>query len=48
MNDFLTAQLHVSSGIVFNSLQKSNRKAMNRNWSNLKANPALKTKMGNK
>ena len=23
---------------------KSNRKAMNRNWSNLKANPALKTK----
>ena len=28
--------------------QKSNRKAMNRNWSNQKANPALKTKMGNK
>ena len=23
---------------------KSNRKAMNRNWSNKKANPALKTK----
>ena len=28
--------------------QKSNRKAMNRNWSNQKANPALKTKAGNK
>ena len=29
-------------------LSKSNRKAMNRNWSNQKANPALKTKAGNK
>ena len=28
--------------------EKSNRKAMNRNWSNQKANPALKTNMGNK
>ena len=27
---------------------KSNRKAMNRNWSNQKANPALKAKTGNK
>ena len=27
---------------------KSNRKAMNGNWSNQKANPALKTKTGNK
>ena len=27
---------------------KSNRKAMNRNWCNQKANPALKTKAGNK
>ena len=27
---------------------KSNRKTMNRNWSNQKANPALKTKAGNK
>ena len=27
---------------------KRNRKAMNRNWSNQKANPALKTKAGNK
>ena len=26
----------------------SNSKAMNRNWSNQKANPALKTKAGNK
>ena len=25
-----------------------NRKAMNRNWSNQKSNPALKTKAGNK
>ena len=30
------------------STVKSNRKAMNRNWSNQKANPALKTKAGNK
>ena len=29
-------------------LPKSKRKAMNRNWSNQKANPALKTKAGNK
>ena len=27
---------------------ENNRKAMNRNWSNQKANPALKTKAGNK
>ena len=27
---------------------KSNRKAMNRNWSNQKSNPALKTKAGNR
>ena len=27
---------------------KCNRKAMNRNWSNQKSNPALKTKAGNK
>ena len=27
---------------------ESNRKAMNRNWSNQKANPALKTKTGSK
>ena len=29
-------------------MSKRNRKAMNRNWSNQKANPALKTKAGNK
>ena len=28
--------------------EKSNRKAMNRNWGDRKANPALKTKTGNK
>ena len=33
--------LHSESG-------RSNRKAMNRNWSNQKANPAVKTKAGNK
>ena len=27
---------------------ESNRKAMNRNWSNQMAHPALKTKTGNK
>ena len=32
--------------ITFNF--KSKRKAMNRNWGNQKANPALKTKTGNK
>ena len=31
-----------------NSANKSNRKAMNRNWSNQKANPTLKPKTGNK
>ena len=29
-------------------IYKSNRKTMNRNWGNQKANPALKTKTGNK
>ena len=29
-------------------ISRSNRKAMNRNWSNQKSNPALKTKAGNK
>ena len=29
-------------------VKKRNRKAMNRNWGNQKANPALKTKTGNK
>ena len=31
---------------IFN-FNKSNRKAMNRNWSNQKANPAFKAKAGN-
>ena len=30
----------------FDKDRKSNEKAMNRNWSNQKTNPALKTKMG--
>ena len=42
-----------ASGISFycccvNDDKESNRKAMNRNWSNQKANTALKTKAGNK
>ena len=36
------------STICANRYHKSNRKAMNRNWSNQKANPALKTKTGDK
>ena len=34
--------------LVMIKRSKSNRKAMNRNWSKQKANPALKTKTGNK
>ena len=33
---------------MFRGHGKSNRKAMIRNWCNQKANPALKTKTGNK
>ena len=33
---------------AFLDLKISNRKAMNRNWSNQNSNPALKTKTGNK
>ena len=39
---------HTPSYINIISGHKSNRKVMNRNWSNQKANPALKTKAGNK
>ena len=38
--------VHVNDNLMWNN--HSNRKAMNRNWSNQKANPALKTKAGNK
>ena len=38
--------LHVILTILVVIALKSNRKAMNRNWSNQKANPALKTKTG--
>ena len=38
------AQLSTVIGLI----NKSNRKAMNRNWSNQKSSPALKTKAGNK
>ena len=40
----LAADSFVEAFIAFNS----ERKAMNRNWSNQKPNPTLKTKMGNK
>ena len=42
----MTVSVHFN--LVKLYLAKSNRKAMNRNWSNQKANPALKTKAGNK
>ena len=42
-------RLHLADDKVAVDLYtKSNRKAMNRNWSNQKANPALKTKTGHK
>ena len=34
--------------VNFPTVSKSNREALNRNWCNQKANPALKTKTGNK
>ena len=37
-----------SSDLLDDSVSKSNRKAMNMNWINQKANPAFKTKTGNK
>ena len=44
LNDMKIAMLNVFRILV---QLESNRKAMNRNWSNQKANPALKTKAGN-
>ena len=40
--------MNCTSGITNGIIGRSNRKAMNRNWSNQKANHALKTKTGNK
>ena len=40
--------IHLPKNMHVKDVKKSNRKAMNRNWSNQKANPALKTKAGNK
>ena len=44
------SRANVSISEISNELNEgeSNRKAMNRNCSNQKANPALKTKTGNK
>ena len=39
---------HSPDNVLVQSVEKRNRKAMKRNWSNQKANPALKTKAGNK
>ena len=44
----IETNIQLSSQYYLESKFKSNRKAMNRNWSNQKANPALKTKTGNK
>ena len=45
-----SGNMHISIGgfDMFFQMNESNRKAMNRNWSNQKANPALKTKTGYK
>ena len=47
-----TSAGHVVTGIMKiipdSRIRISNRKAMNRNWGNQKANPVLKTKTGNK
>ena len=47
---FYTLYVHIkgdwSHHVMFAT--KCNRKAMNRNWSNQKSNPALKNKAGNK
>ena len=47
-NLLINIELSKINGIFRFKLPKRNRKAMNRNWSNQKANPALKTKTGNK
>ena len=38
----------ITEKYVLSNFYKNNRKAMNRNWSNQKANPILKIKTGNK
>ena len=45
-----SASAKYEKGLMNNGLSdnKSKRKAMNRNWYNQKANPALNTKAGNK
>ena len=45
---FKKANTCVSKAFIRPFYTKSNRKAMNRNWSNQKAIPSLKTKTGNK
>ena len=40
--------IHYFLNVAKTKNNRSNRKAMNRNWSNQKANPALKIKTGNK
>ena len=44
----LKSPVTIKSAMPMSIAKKSNRKAMNRNWCNQKANPALKTKAGNK
>ena len=40
--------VHFRNEVFYPYLDKSKRKAMNRNWYNQKANPALNAKEGNK
>ena len=44
----LTDDCNITPAVVHYTFGKSKRKAMNRNWCNQKANPALNTKAGNK
>ena len=48
MSHELFDRLPVNNKAHVDYCHESNRKAMNRNWSNQKANPALKTKAGDK
>ena len=47
-NLWVQLNLAGTKSVLIGSNRKNNRKAMDRNWSNQKASPALKTKAGNK
>ena len=48
MKGYINGPGHMTKMVVMPIPGKSKRKAMNRNWYNQKANPALNTKAGNK